>query len=435
LSGAGASQSRLAALQALHAVLDDRRALNESGLFAAVEDPRDQAFARRLTYGVLRWLSALEWLLAQLLDRPLRARDRDVQRLLLLGLQQLWHEGVPHHAAVHATAGCARQLGKPWAVGLVNGILRRFLREREAQLAALASSEARFAHPEWLLQRFREAWPEQWPALVDANNREAPLWLRCNRLRTDREGYRGQLKTAGFEVREHPSAPDALALAPAVPVDRIPGFADGLASVQDPAAQLAARLLDPQPGERVLDACAAPGGKTAHLLERCPELDLMALDQSPERLDLVQDNLRRLGLRARLMVADAGQPDAWWDGRCFDRILLDAPCSATGVIRRHPEIKWLRNAVQVERAVRLQTRLLTRLWPLLRPGGMLVYATCSVLPCENHLQIQAFIEAHGDAQAGAADLVPGILCAPGRQIIAGFGDMDGFYYAVLHKRS
>jgi 16S rRNA (cytosine967-C5)-methyltransferase len=314
-------------------------------------------------------------------------------------------------------------------------VLRRFQREREARLEALAGTDARHAHPDWLLRQLRAAWPERWSEVVEANNREAPLWLRCNRLRTSPGEYREQLEAEGFSAIVHPAAPDALRLEPAAAVERIPGFADGLASVQDPAAQLAVELMNPRAGERLLDACAAPGGKTAHLLERCPGVQLTALDRSPERLAMVRDNLRRLGLEARLEAADAGDPDSWWDGLPFDRILLDAPCSATGVIRRHPEIKWLRDEAQVEQAVAQQARLLAALWPLLKPGGMLVYATCSVLPCENSEQIQSFIETRGDVETGGTEPVPGLEQPRGKQILPGEQEMDGFYYAVLHKAS
>lgn len=422
------SAARLVALELLDSVLDQRRALSDTRDDTDGLDARDQAFARHLAYGVLRWLSALDWLAGQLLDRPLKQRDQDIHRLLLIGLEQLWHGQTPPHAAVHATAECARERGKAWAVGLVNAVLRRFQRERDALLAQLESRDERHAHPAWLLERLQQDWPEQWQDIAAQNNAQAPLWLRVNRLRGDITQYEKQLQSASFQARRHPEAPDAIAVEPAVAVAALPGFAEGLVSVQDPAAQLAATLLDPQAGERVLDACAAPGGKTSHLLERQPDLELLALDRDPARCHLIRDNLTRLGLDCTVQAADAAAPADWWDGVPFDRILLDAPCSATGVIRRHPEIKWLRDEAQVRQAVADQRRLLDGLWPLLDAGGILVYATCSVLKCENHEQIHGFLSRHPNAES---------LGEPraGRQILPGEGGMDGFWYATLRKRA
>jgi 16S rRNA (cytosine967-C5)-methyltransferase len=424
--------ARRTALAALGDVLDRHQGLADSRRFDALDDERDRAFARRLTFGVLRWKTALDWLTDQLLQRPVRRKDQDVRRLLLLGIYQLWKDDTADHAAVHATADTARSLGKPWAVGLVNAVLRNFLRRREALEAALARETARFAHPEWLLDRLRADWPEDWEHIVRANNAPAPLWLRHGGTAEDRPAAEEALHDAGFRLTEHPLAPDAVALTPAAAVSAIPGFAEGAFSVQDPAAQLAAPLMDLKPGQRVLDACAAPGGKTGHLLELEPRIDLLALDRSAARLERVRENLSRLGLEARLQAADATQPDDWWDGRPFDRILLDAPCTALGVIRRHPDIKWLRREEQVGEATALQAKLLASLWPLLNPGGILVYATCSVLSCENNAQIQAFLAAQGDAVcAGPTGF--GRETVAGRQILPGDQDMDGFYYAVLHK--
>lgn len=424
--------ARGAALQALGEVLDRRRSLAEVRAFDRLADERERAFARRLAYGVLRWNGALEWLSDQLLDRPLKRKERAVRRLLSLGLYQLWREDTAEHAAVHATADTARALGKPWAVGLVNAVLRRFQREKDTLLDALDARDERFAHPPWLLAALQQDWPEDWPAIATENNREPPLWLRHNARHGNREAGVQALREAGFEVREHALARDALGITPAAPVNAIPGFADGRFSVQDPAAQLAADLLDPRPGDRILDACAAPGGKTGHLLERCPEARVTALDLSAERLERVRENLERLNLRARLVAADATDTGAWWDQRSFRRILLDAPCSATGVIRRHPEIKWLRDPEQVEEAQALQGRLLRRLWPLLEAGGILVYATCSVLRRENDEQVRAFLEDHADARCTGPDGF-GRDTQPGRQILPGDQGMDGFFYAVLEK--
>ena len=424
---------RIAALRALSEVLDSNRSLAESEALSQIRDSRDNAFARHLAYGVLRWLNALEWLAGELLDKPLKKRERDVQRLVLLGLQQLWHDQTASHAAVNETAECARLLGKPWAVGLVNAVLRRFQREKEQLLQSLEQAEQFAAHPRWLLKEIQADWPGHWRAITDANNRQAPLWLRINRQRADEPSLRKNLETAGFEVDEHRWARDAISISPAVAVGKIPGFEKGWLSIQDPAAQLARDLLQPKTGERILDACGAPGGKTAHLLESCPGIDLMVLDRQEKRLEKVHQTLDRLGLRANMQLADAALTQEWWDGEKFNKILLDAPCSASGVIRRHPEIKWLRSGGQVDTAVQIQKDLLNALWPLLENGGLLVYSTCSILKRENDLQIQQFLQLHSDATVEIPAVEWGSIESTGRQIMPGEAQMDGFFYAVLRK--
>ena len=448
MTSARSRSARLAAVALLASVLDRGQNLSEAGTQDFAGDARDQAFARHLAYGVLRWLGALEWLARALLQRPLKPRDRDIHRLLLVGLFQLWQDPAAAHAAIHEAAEGARGLGKPWAVGVINAVLRRFQREREAWLARLAETDERLAHPPWLLDRLRQDWPQDWEAIAAANNRPAPLWLRLRAVSspgthpgTHQAAERGeveqQLRRAGFTITAHPDAADALAVEPAVAAEARPGLREGLLSVQDPAAQLAAGLLQLAPGLRVLDACAAPGGKTCHILELCPQVELTVLDRSPERLDRGRGNLERLGLAGhpglRVLAADAAEADSWWDGRPFQRILLDAPCSATGVIRRHPEIKWLRTPQQVGEAVRLQARLLERLWPRLEPGGILLYATCSVLKDENNRQIAQFVAQRADAEWIPLSAGWGRELGHGRQILPGDRDMDGFFYARLRK--
>lgn len=424
---------RIAALGALSEVLDGHSNLVDSASLSGLRDSRDGALARNLAYGVLRWLSALEWLAGELLSKPLKKREVEVQRLLLLGLQQLWHDQTASHAAVNETAECARLLGKPWAVGLINAVLRRFQREREFFLNKLQEVPHQFAHPSWLLQAIQADWPGQWREIVKANNQKAPLWLRINRQKADESKLRSELKSIGFEVEDHVFAADAICISPAAPVSEIPGFEKGWLSVQDPAAQLARDLLKPCAGDRILDACAAPGGKTAHLLESCQDLDLTVLDKHPRRIAQVKENLERLGLQAKIQVADATDTETWYDGQRFNKILLDAPCSATGVIRRHPEIKWLRSSRQVDSAVQLQAALLTALWPLLEPGGLLVYATCSILERENGRQIRQFLSEHPGAELEEPDVEWGTASPFGRQILPGEARMDGFFYAVLRK--
>jgi len=414
-------------------VLDENKNLGDSEALSNLSDSRDNAFARNLAYGVLRWLSALEWLASQLLAKPVKKREVEVQRLLMLGLQQLWHDRTASHAAVNETAECARLLGKPWAVGLINAVLRRFQREQQSLLIKLEQTEKRFAHPNWLLKEIQKDWPERWQEIIDANNRQAPLWLRINRKQADETVLRGDLKDAGFEISDHDYARDAISISPAAAVARIPGFEQGWLSVQDPAAQLARDLLDPRPGDRILDACAAPGGKTAHLLESCQGIELTVLDKQAQRIEQIDQNLHRLGLNATSIVADAAVIETWWNGEKFHKILLDAPCSATGVIRRHPEIKWLRSSGQVDSVVKTQAGLLAALWPLLEPGGILVYATCSILERENTEQIQRFLAQHAEAAVEVPTVEWGMASPFGRQILPGEARMDGFFYAVLRK--
>jgi 16S rRNA (cytosine967-C5)-methyltransferase len=424
---------RLAALQALSEVLDSNKNLTESEALSRLRDSRDNAFARNLTYGALRWLTALEWLAARLLTKPLKKRERDVQRLVLLGLQQLWHDQTASHAAVNETAECARLLGKPWAVGLINAVLRRFQREQEQLLGKLEQTEQKYAHPVWMLKEIQQDWPDDWQSIVDANNRQAPLWLRINRQKADVKILRNDLETAGFEVGDHPFALDAISISPAAAVAKIPNFEKGWVSVQDPAAQLARDLLNPQPGDRILDACAAPGGKASHLLESCPGIELTVLDRKEKRVEQIHQTFNRLGLSATTQRADAALVDDWWGGEKFQKILLDAPCSATGVIRRHPEIKWLRSDEQVNSVTQSQRRLMDALWSVLDENGILVYATCSLFKRENNDQVQRFIESHADAVVELPDVKWGKAEPFGRQILPGEAQMDGFFYAVLRK--
>lgn len=431
-----AGEPRLSALNMLDAVLHQGKNVLEAEPANAAGDARDRAFSRHLAYGVLRWLTALQWLAGQLLKKPFRQKDRDVELLVLMGLFQLWKADTAAHAAIHESAECARKVGKPWAVAVINAVLRRFQREQSGWIERLNQQEARHAHPAWMLSALQADWPRDWESIVAENNRPGALWVRLNPAFDAQETVLG-LERGGFATVRHPSSPDALRIEPAAAVEALPGFGQGRFSVQDPAAQLAAGLLRPEAGQRILDACAAPGGKTCHILEREPGVELTALDQSPARLDRVRENLERLGFtderQVRLAVANAAEPEQWWDGVPFDRILLDAPCTATGVIRRHPEIKWLRNPGQVSEAVAAQGLLLERLWPLLKSGGILLYATCSVFQAENGKQVQRFTEKHPDAGLMEIDASWGRDVGSGRQILPGEQDMDGFFYASLQK--
>jgi 16S rRNA (cytosine967-C5)-methyltransferase len=390
---------------------------------------RDAPLLAALVFGVLRWHHRLERQCSRLLTKPLKPGQLELAALLRIGLLQLQHMRIPEHAAVSATVDAAAAIGQRSAAPLVNAVLRRYQRERAELDGALAADpEVRFSHPQWLLAELERDWPADWQRICDANNAAAPMWLRVNTRKGQRDEYLEKLRAAGIAARASPVVATAVVLESPQAVDDLPGFAAGEVSVQDVAAQRAAEFLDLAPGQRVLDACAAPGGKTGHILEACPGLDAVwALDRDPARLARVRDNLARLGLEAKIVAGDATRPEAWWDGRPFDRILLDAPCSAVGVIRRHPDIKILRRAEDVARAVELQAALLHALWPLLRPGGRLVYATCSVLRRENDAQIAAFTAASGAVEAPGTE-------APGRcQTLPGDAEGDGFYYACLQK--
>jgi 16S rRNA (cytosine967-C5)-methyltransferase len=399
------------------------------------EDGRDRAFLQAICYGVLRFHPRLEFLLEQLLNRPLKARDMQLRALMLTGLYQISSMDVPDHAAVAESVAAAQAIGRPSAKGMVNAVLRRYIRERtKLDELAMHSPEARWAHPEWLIDRLAADWPDRWQSVLEENNKQPPMWLRVNRARISRDEY---LERLGQAATPGECATESLCLETPAPAGSLPGFAEGLVSVQDAGAQLAAHLLDVRPGHRVLDACAAPGGKAAHIVELCNDVDLDALEIDRERLDMLESTFTRLGLEARLIEGDAGRPEAWWDGRAYDRILVDAPCTATGVIRRHPDIKILRRASDVVRLAQRQREILDQTWPLLRPGGHLLYATCSILREENQSQVVGFLRRHADSEPVmlelAADL--GFDAGPGRQILPGDAGMDGFYYACLRKLS
>lgn len=398
----------------------------------------EQSFLQELCYGSARWWPRLNAIAQQLLEKPLREKDSDVHALLILGLYQLLYLRTPDHAAIGATVEAAKRLKKPWAAGLVNGVLRRYQREAETITARLNNKpEFLHAHPQWLIDAFYEAWPTQAEAIFIANNQHPPFTLRVNRLKTNREQYLSELRGAGIEAVAGKFSTDAITLAKACAVDALPGFRDGVVSVQDEAPQLCADLLQLQPGLRVLDACSAPGGKTAHIAERETELEyLLGLDISATRLQRSADALARLQLAAELRVGDAAQPGSWLkpdEIQSFDRILVDAPCSATGIIRRQPDIKMLRQSAQVTLLNQTQLAILRGLWPLLAPGGLLLYATCSILPVENAELIAQFIELTPDAQDQTIVADWGIAQSYGRQLLASENGPDGFYYALLRK--
>ena len=399
-------------------------------------DLRDRALLSALLHAGARWWIRYDAAVAQLVERPLRKRDTPLHALLVLGLIQIEVMQLPDYAAVAATVDAVRALGKPQFSGLVNAVLRRWLRERDALGAALdADPVTRYAHPRWLLDALATDWPDAAPAIVSANNSEAQLWLRVNRRRTTRASLLQSFTGAGIAARatEDAMLEDALVLQRSLDVMTLPGYAAGQFSVQDGAAQFAAGLLDLRDGQYVLDACAAPGGKAAQILERA-DVTLVALDRDPKRLPRLNDNLKRLGLHAEVRAGDAAQPSSWWNGRRFDRILLDAPCSASGIIRRQPDIRLHRRASDIAVLAQTQAQLLDALWPMLAPGGRLVYATCSVLAAENGSQVDAFVARQPGARVDAVSL-PGwrTTRSGGAQNLPGESEMDGFFYALLRK--
>lgn len=436
-TGPGA-QPRAAAAAVVEAVREQGRSLDEALDMPRIQtlaDTRDRALVQELSYGTLRLLPRLEALAAALMHKPLKPGEGDLEALILVGLYQLIATRIPPHAAVAATVAAARTLARPWAAGLVNALLRRYEREKDALEAASAEDpRVRWLFPDWLRGRLQAAWPDHWQAICDASNTHPPMSLRINRLRTDRRAYAARLAELGITARPLPYTETGLTLDTPVPTARLPGFDAGLVSVQDGGAQLAATLLDPHPGERILDACAAPGGKTAHLLELADnDLDLTALDLDPLRLARVEEGLARLGLSARTCVGDAAASEGDWAQGSYQRILLDVPCSATGVIRRHPDIKWLRRDADIPRLAALQGRILDAVWPLLAPGGTLLYVTCSLLPQENEDQVSAFLGRTGDARSDPIQAPWGQVRSPGRLILPEVGGMDGFFFARLMR--
>jgi 16S rRNA (cytosine967-C5)-methyltransferase len=434
-SQAGAAL-RARAARLLVSVLDEGRSLKAmlGQALPAIADSRDRALLEAVCFGALRHRRRYEFALSKWLAKPLGKRDAPVHCLLLVGLAQLDALGLPAHAAVGATAEATRDLGRAPLVGLVNALLRRASRE---PLPVSADPAIASSHPDWLVAALQQDWPDHWRNILEANNRAAPLWLRANARLGNADRLLAKLREAGLEAETPVGIPGAVHLADPVPVERLPGWREGALVVQDGAAQLAALALQVRPGERVLDACAAPGGKTAQLAEALAgDGSLLALDIESRRLQQVRQMLDRLGLASPAVetrVADAVDTDAWWDGQPFDAILLDAPCSATGIIRRQPDIKWHRRASDIPTLVALQAQLLDALWPLLRPGGRLLYATCSVLRDENAHQVDAFLARTADASAHDPGDRFGHASGAGRQRLPGEQGMDGFFYALLAK--
>jgi len=432
MMAASGAASRAAAALALYQVLEQQKSLSQvlPGLIESFEG-RDRALTQTICYGVLRVLPKLNFITRQLLSKPLKKDMLVLHSLLLVGIYQLLYMRTSDHAAVAATVEATVLLKQSRQKSLINAILRTVQRQRESFEAQLCDHpELQHNHPRWLAELVQQHYPERASQIFLANNQQPPMWLRINEQRTQRSEYLALLVAADIAFLQESPLPSAIQLIHPVDVHRLPYFADGWVSVQDIAAQHAAWLLGAEAGERILDCCAAPGGKTAHILERQPQAQVLAIDVEAQRLLRVEDNLQRLHLHAKVQCADASDPDSWWDGQLFDRILLDAPCSATGVIRRHPDIKWLRRASDIPALVSLQQQILNALWSTLKPGGTLLYATCSILPAENSEQIQAFLASHSDAM-----LVPlGVQSEADWQWLPGDLAGDGFYFAKLEKR-
>jgi len=428
---------RALAAKCCYAVIDQGRSLSDE--LPRQQDKllgKDKGLLQEICYGVLRYLPELENDVRQLMQKPLTGKQRVFHFLLLVGVYQIKYMRIPDHASVSETVAATNTLKNRHMKALVNGVLRNFVRQQEAaenQDKVKLPDAVKFNHPGWFIKKLQQSYPNQWQQILSANQEKPPMWLRVNQQHHSSEEYQALLATENIEISLVEPLSQAIALTKATDVTKLPGFEQGWLSIQDAAAQQAARLLDSQSGDIVLDCCAAPGGKTCHILELTPDIySMTAIDIEETRLTRVNENLDRLNLSAEVITGDAASKE-WWHGKLFDRILLDAPCSGTGVIRRHPDIKWLRKASDIDNLVVLQQQILENIWSLLKPGGTLLYATCSVLPEENNEQIKRFVEQTIDAQlinitSNAEDNEQ-----IGWQLIPGEDNMDGFYYAKLLK--
>jgi len=422
---------RSLAAQAVEQVIEQGQSL--SNVLPAMQQKvsdKDKALLQELCFGVLRTLSQLEWLINKLMSRPMTGKQRTIHYLIMVGFYQLLHTRIPAHAALAETVEGAVAVKRPQLKGLINGVLRQFQRQQEELLAEFAKNEARFLHPAWLVKRIKKAYPQKWEAILEANNQRPPMWLRVNRTHHTRDEWLALLTDAGLTGFPHAEYPDAVRLETPAPVHALPGFDEGWVTVQDASAQGCVNYLQPKNSDQILDLCAAPGGKTTHILEVVPQASVMAVDVDEQRLSRVYDNLKRLGMKATVKQGDGRYPEQWCGDTQFDRILLDAPCSATGVIRRHPDIKWLRRDRDIAELAQLQAEILNATWAHLKPGGTLVYATCSILPEENVQQITEFLKRTPDAVLSET----GTPEQPGRQNLPAAEEGDGFFYAKLIKK-
>ncbi|CDG23145.1 Ribosomal RNA small subunit methyltransferase B [Xenorhabdus poinarii G6] len=391
---------------------------------------KDKALLQEICFGVMRVLPQLEWFINQLMAKPLKGKQRIFHYLIMVGIYQLMHTRIPAHAILAETVNGATDLKRPQLKGVINGVLRQFQRQQQLLIEQSNNNIGQYLHPKWLLERIQKAYPQNWQAIVDTNNQKPPMWLRVNQLYHTANEYFALLKEANIEAELDIRQASAIRLLSPCPVSALPGFQQGWVTIQDRSAQGCAELLTPRDGESILDLCAAPGGKTTHILEIAPKSKVLAIDIDEQRIKRVKENLQRLNLNAVVKTGDGRLPHEWASGEQFDRILLDAPCSATGVIRRHPDIKWLRRNEDIEQLVILQAEILNAIWPYLKQNGTLVYATCSILPQENSEQIKAFLARHTDAVLSET----GNSGTLGTQIIPEIAGGDGFFYARLTKQ-
>jgi 16S rRNA (cytosine967-C5)-methyltransferase len=422
---------RLKAVLALKSVIEKKYNLSEA-LLPYVND-EDKGLISELTYGVCRYFYSIEKILDHLILKPLKKKDIDLKLLMMLGIYQLKYLSHPDFAVVNETVAVAKKIKKSWATGLVNGTLRGFLREREEIQSHFEKDETyQYSFPVWLIKKIKAYYPASYQTLLKTFNERAPLVLRVNKNKIDADRYFSILEKEGHKVSRLTYLCDAIELHTKVKVSALPFYTEGYFSIQDAGAQFSALLLELLPAQRVLDACSAPGGKLTHILESGIQFkEMLALDNKESRLLRIQENLTRLGLGAAVRCADAADTQTWWDRKCYDRILLDAPCSATGIIRRHPEIKLLRTKEAVQNVCLEQQRLLDALWPLLSNGGVLLYVTCSILNEENDLQIKRFLSLNSDASLQPFSLPIGSKTSHGWQLLP--PESDGFYYARLKK--
>ena len=396
---------------------------------------KDRALLRELCYGTMRHHPQLNCIIKLLQNRAFKFRDIDIKAIVLIGLYQLQHTRIPAHAAISESVDACRELDKEWAGKVVNAILRRFQREQEELEESLSSNESyEYNHPEWMIAKLKNNWPDHWQQILEANNSQAPLTLRVNHQQTKRPDYLDRLAPI-VDAEETTFSDQGIRLGSSLNVESLPGYEEGAFSVQDEAAQLSAQLLDLKPKQYVLDACAAPGGKLCHILETEPSLAAVdAVELEERRAGRIEENLERLDLEANLIIADASSQE-WWSGELYDRILLDAPCSATGVIRRNPDIKYLRQGEDIIEISKLQLSILENCWSMLKPGGKLLYATCSIFPQENERLIKRFMAKTDDAIHRPIIAPWGLKCEYGRQLFPQIDGHDGFYYALLQKQS
>jgi 16S rRNA (cytosine967-C5)-methyltransferase len=428
---------RVVAAEAIGQVLRGRSLSTVLPKYSQKVADNDQSLLKELCFGTLRWYPQLQAIVNHLMSKPIKDKEREIQALLACGIYQLMYMRVADHAAINETVAATVKLKRLWAKGLVNAVLRNFQRQQQQITEQLANAaEFETAHPQWLINRIQKAWPEQAREILTANNLQAPMCLRVNANHCSRDDYLKLLAEKEIQASKTEYSAVGIWLNSPRDVTELPGFEDGWVSVQDESAQLAASLLDVQPDHVVLDACCAPGGKTCHILESEPKLAaLTAIDLEASRLERCKDNLQRLNLQANLIAADVGAIEEWWDNNPFDRILLDAPCSASGVIRRHPDIKLLRKDTDIDNLSKIQTELLEKVWKTLRKGSMLIYATCSVLPQENDQVVAQFLATNNDASVVKIEADWGKATDFGRQIFPSAKGGDGFYYSRLQKNS